>query len=31
MEKIKHALEEARRQRLGLDGAGTTPEVVMNQ
>ena len=31
MEKIKHALEEARRQRLGLDYAGTAPEVVMNQ
>jgi rhodanese-related sulfurtransferase len=31
MEKIKHALEEARRQRLGLDSAGTTPEVIMKQ
>ena len=31
MEKIKYALEEARRQRLGLEGAGRTPEVVMKQ
>ena len=31
MEKIKHALEGARRQRLGLEGAGRTPEVVMKQ
>lgn len=31
MEKIKHALEEARRQRLGLEGADKKPEVVMKQ